>query len=375
MQIKKKKKFDIIIIGCGLSGIALALELLNKTKKKILILEKKEKLAKDKNWCFWNVPTNPFTHKYENRWNKILIKKGSEVITKEKKGFYYNHLSSEKLYREIIWLQKNSKNIKILFNQNISSIKEHHKFVEIRSNEQVFHGELLFDSRPPRIEEGKLVQHFYGIELKSSKSVFDKKEVILMDFIKKNNGIHFFYILPFSENEALIETTYFSKEIYDNKKYINDINCYLNEKFKGIRFTKVSNENGVIPMYDVINNNKSKRVIKIGTSNNWVKKSSGYAFQNSFINSRIIVEQIINNKKINVQKRWISILLDKIFCIFLEKFPHESPNLFINFFSKLDLEIIIKFLTDTSNFSETAKVIFALPKFKLLYCSLFLLKK
>ena len=40
-----KKKFDIIIIGAGLSGLILAHELSKKSKKSILIIEKKKKLA------------------------------------------------------------------------------------------------------------------------------------------------------------------------------------------------------------------------------------------------------------------------------------------------------------------------------------------
>ena len=36
--------YDIIVIGCGLSGICLVLELCKRTKKKILILEKKKKI-------------------------------------------------------------------------------------------------------------------------------------------------------------------------------------------------------------------------------------------------------------------------------------------------------------------------------------------
>ena len=40
----KIEKFDFIIIGLGLSGITLLLELLKRTKKKILIIEKKKKI-------------------------------------------------------------------------------------------------------------------------------------------------------------------------------------------------------------------------------------------------------------------------------------------------------------------------------------------
>ena len=50
------KNIDIIIIGAGLSGLSLARELSIKTKKKILIIERKKKLVYDKNWCFWNFP-------------------------------------------------------------------------------------------------------------------------------------------------------------------------------------------------------------------------------------------------------------------------------------------------------------------------------
>ena len=40
-----KKRFDIIIIGAGLSGLILANEISEKSKKSILIIEKKKKLA------------------------------------------------------------------------------------------------------------------------------------------------------------------------------------------------------------------------------------------------------------------------------------------------------------------------------------------
>ena len=54
----KKVDFDIIIIGAGLSGLSLAIEIITRTKFTVLLLEKKRKLQKDKNWCFWNYPKN-----------------------------------------------------------------------------------------------------------------------------------------------------------------------------------------------------------------------------------------------------------------------------------------------------------------------------
>ena len=46
----KKIDFDIVIIGAGLSGLSLAIEIIKRTKFTVLLLEKKRKLQKDKNW-------------------------------------------------------------------------------------------------------------------------------------------------------------------------------------------------------------------------------------------------------------------------------------------------------------------------------------
>ena len=43
-----KKKFDIIILGAGLSGLILAHEISKKSKKSILIIEKKKTLMSRK---------------------------------------------------------------------------------------------------------------------------------------------------------------------------------------------------------------------------------------------------------------------------------------------------------------------------------------
>ena len=46
--VTKDSEFDIIIIGAGVSGMILADELLSRTNKKVLIIEKRKKLSYDK---------------------------------------------------------------------------------------------------------------------------------------------------------------------------------------------------------------------------------------------------------------------------------------------------------------------------------------
>ena len=53
-----------------------------KSKKSILLIEKKKKFTHDKNWCFWNTPKNLFTEKFDTAWDSIrIIIDKYEIIT------------------------------------------------------------------------------------------------------------------------------------------------------------------------------------------------------------------------------------------------------------------------------------------------------
>ena len=51
-----------------------------------------------------------------------------------------------------------------------------------------------------------------------------------MHFTEEKNLLHFIYILPFSHNKALVESTVFSKEVFKISWYREKINEYLNQK-------------------------------------------------------------------------------------------------------------------------------------------------
>ncbi|MAI85410.1 MAG: hypothetical protein CMM91_10860 [Rickettsiales bacterium] len=364
------KSFDIIIIGSGLSGLSLTIELLKKTDKTVLILEKKKKLVRDKNFCFWNSPKNSFTNQCDTIWKKIKIKEQDRTIIKSHKDFYYCHLSSSTFYNNCLNTIKKNKNVSILFNQKIKSVISKKNHVIVDSNNKAFSSNLLFDSRPKKFVKYKLLQHFYGIEVTSKSNIFDENEVTLMDLKPDKMKTHFFYILPFTKNKALIESTYFSNNIYPKKKYKFEIFNYLKKNYPGEVFKLGFEEYGVIPMHKIPESvSKCSKIINIGTSANWIRMSTGYSFQNSFINSQILVNKIIKKKKIKIEEKKITNFLDNIFCIFLSNFPEKTNVTFFNFFLKNKLDTIVRFLTDSYTYKDMFKIIFSLPKKELIYCA------
>ena len=94
-----KKKIDVIIIGAGLSGLTLANEISEKSKKSILIIEKKKNFSYDKNWCFWNTPQNIFTERYDTAWESIKVKIGKNQIIHKANNINYLHLKSSTFYK------------------------------------------------------------------------------------------------------------------------------------------------------------------------------------------------------------------------------------------------------------------------------------
>jgi len=366
--------YDIIIIGAGLSGLTLALELSKKTAKSILILEKKRKLFFDKNWCFWNQPYNPFTSKYDNQWENIAIKIDGKEIVHNDFNIKYLHIKSSTFYKNVSKELKQKK-IEIKMNQNIEKIVNTDDEQTVLSNKKQYKTKLIFDSRPDFYKENKgyLYQHFYGVEVIFKNALLDDKKVMLMDFQNFQNGINFFYVLPFSKRKALFETTYFSTKVLKEKEYKNDIKNYLKANYPNKEFSHKFVEKGVIPMF--LKNIETSSLVKIGTPANWVKISTGYSFQNSFINSKEIVNKLINKKELKIKKNIINDFLDRTFCFYIKNYSEDSKQFFKCFFYKNNIKNIVCFLVGKASFIQVVRIILTLPKVKLIISAFNILKE
>tara|TARA_B100000029_G_C17564666_1_gene954638 strand:- start:1463 stop:2254 length:792 start_codon:yes stop_codon:yes gene_type:complete len=261
-------------------------------------------------------------------------------------------------------------------NQQVNEIISHKYEKIIKSNNIKYKSNLIFDSRPNKIKtnENKLYQHFMGFEVLFEKKIFNDNEVTLMDFQTFSNEINFFYILPFSTRRALVETTYFSTKIYKNIKYKRDIINYLKKNFNGQKYKFISQEKGIIPMFYERNINENK-LINIGLSGNWIRASTGYGFQNSFLNSKKIVDNLILEKKKKIKIPRLMMFLDLIFCNFISKYPNHSKSFFHSFFFKNELKNIVNFLTGRSKFIQVFMILITLPKLKLILSLIDVIKK
>jgi UDP-galactopyranose mutase len=147
--------YDILIVGCGLSGVVIAERFANVLDKKVLILEKRYHIGGNC-YDYVDVDTNILMNKY----GAHLFHTNSDIvwnyINKFNKWIRWDHQVIAKVNSKLVPIPVNINTVNSLFNENISNEKEMNKWLDdtqikyknITNSEEVAKsrvGEKLFD--------------------------------------------------------------------------------------------------------------------------------------------------------------------------------------------------------------------------------------
>jgi lycopene beta-cyclase len=237
------------------------------------------------------------------------------------------------------------------------------------------------DSRPPVVPINQMFQHFIGWEIKAPLGSFNAKNAILMDFrCDQSRGIHFIYVLPFSSNKALIESTMFAPKREPDTFFETAIETYLSKHYGICDFTIMRVEKGGIPLGRI----SSRKGLETGFGGNGeaIRPSSGYAF--AFIQKQILAT-IQHAKRVGLNRntssplvvkrphRLVDLWMDEVFITVLKHRPEVAPELFLRMAIALDGDEFALFLSGEARWSLRLKVVMAMPKFIFIKAVVFLL--
>ena len=346
------KEFDYIIIGGGCAGLSLAyeLEIHEKFKNKTLaIIEPRNDYIRDKTWSFWKVAAHNFEDCVKHSWSNLSVNIPNQTKYVQCDNSPYQSIDSGLFYEKIINTLK--KNTNINFFKNINEISTENSFI--------------FNS-VTNVSDSKndLWQHFSGIEIETNKDVFDNQIFNLMDFdCEQRDSVHFFYTLPFSTKNALIETTWISDLNHpSNQDYSIQLEDYIKNKLKIKNYEIKFKETGAIPLFHPQNIKKINQM-EIGTAGGMTRLSTGYTFMNIQSQSKYIRENFENIQKVNnftVNSKYK--FLDNIFLKVLKKNSEKMPEIFFKMFN-CSPSTVINFLSNKSNIFEDISIILKMPKF------------
>jgi len=365
------RKYDYIFAGTGLSALMTVYQMvLSKkfTNKKILLLDSDAKKTNDRTWCFWEKPGGDYENLVTKKWNTAVFSNYNYSRDLDLNPYQYKMIQGLDFYNYIFRVISKEENIEFL-NQKIVSFQEQNNQVSVKTETENFICSKLFNSifNPKEVLSQDnyplLQQHFIGWKIKSSEPVFTPEKATFMDFsVAQKGNTRFMYVLPFSENEALLEYTLFSKELLSEKEYEDEIKNYI-EKL-GIKNHEIlEKERGNIPMtsYPFWNKN-SKNVINIGSAGGWTKASTGYTFKNASKKSKALVSFLLRandfRKFHKKNKFWF---YDLLLLDILDQKNHVGSSIFSAMFKKGNPSLIFKFLDEETSFSEDIQVILKCP--------------
>lgn len=365
---KVQNQFDYLILGGGLSGLHLALQLEADPffeNSRIAIIEATSKNNNDRTWCFWETKAGPYEALVSHRWEHIQFKSPVFSNTITIAPYTYKKIDSKDFYAFAKAQLKTP-----IIQAKVLKIEDRGDAVVVSTDVGNYTASKVFSSilRPELLEEQKkhqyLKQHFIGWFIKTETPYFEANTATFMDFtVPQKGNSRFMYVLPTSTTEALFEYTLFSKDLLPDAEYEAAIKEYLYNA--GITNYQIErSEQGNIPMSSYrFEQHNTKNVLYIGSAGGWTKASTGFTFQHSLKRTAHLISFLKQKKNFTQFKTksrfwWY----DLIFVDVLFRKNHMGATIFGTMFKENPTNRIFRFLDNETNFQEELRIMWSLPK-------------
>lgn len=367
------KIYDFVFIGIGASNSLLLLNLIQKNcneNNSFAIIESNSKVENDKTYCFWS-------HS-----NSSIVRELSPIISHSYSVINVNQTDSQKIDEQPYYYIRSSdlyNHTKEKANQhNIAVHRDHvehvsagNEFYTIKTSNSVFFTRFIFDSRAPSLsnlnsKEIYIHQSFYGLHIKCKNDVFDKHAFNMMNFnIEQSNYTQFIYILPFSNNEALVELTRFGVDKIDTNYAKGILDKFLSQSFGDYEI--LGHETGCIPMTTFQNSGSVlDGVLNTGANANMIKPSTGYGFKKMFEYAEVVSDKIVSGdlkhfNKMPIQSKSRFLFYDRLLLTILLFWPNEGKKIFTRLFKRHNISTIFQFLDEKTSLYQEIKIFMSLP--------------
>jgi len=279
--------YDYAILGGGGSGLSLLVHLHRAgvlKDRRLVFVEPEVKNRYDRTWSFWEKAPGPFDDLVHKRWSSIGVHNYQSTASYPLDTFEYKLIRSSDFYAYCSKLIAELPQVEVIKARAVN-ITAHEQEVTFTAGGQSYSATWAFSSLPHPVQHNSiskpyLDQHFRGWIIKTKKPVFDPSHADLMDFRTPQMGdTRFFYVLPFSETEAIVEIAIFSNQHLSATEYDQAIEAYLRLYWTKEEIYEVSHtEQGVIPMTSYEYPRQNGHLIYIGLGGGYARPSTGYTF-------------------------------------------------------------------------------------------------
>ena len=365
---------EVAILGGGCAGLSLAVALARVSPAcRVHVLEERTAYVRDRTWCLWNAEPHPFESCVTHSWNRWRVRLQGESVLRQSDRYAYQHIPADRFYDVALRSIAASSQQQITLGTRVESVVPDGRGFRIETDRGSLQAARVFDSRPQAnssgTQTGGLVQRFSGWHVVTERPCFDSSTVELMDFQPSDiaGRTIFFYTLPFSANEALVEATYLDHPELAAANAEDALAAWLENVTGGTAYQVAFREHGALRMQTARHADRDARSStcqRIGTAGGRVKASSGYAFLRIQRQSAAIANALAGgvNPPTQLEPRRYEVL-DRVFMKALRRDSTAAPGYFLELFRKVPPDALVRFLSECGSPGETIKVAFALPKF------------
>jgi lycopene beta-cyclase len=355
------ERYDVAILGAGCAGLAAGTALVESGRvRRLILLDARSGYTNDRTWCSWSVEPHGFEAAVAHVWPRCLVRHaGREIIVEPRRyayrcipGLAYYDLAREKL----------AGRAELALGEPVEHVASAADTVHITTPRRTIRADRAIDARwnmdaaptPP----GGLIQDFLGQRIRTAGPVFDPTTATLMDFDvpQDTRGVHFCYVLPFSEREALVEPTFLGSARLPEAAFRERIRSYLRERHGVGEYEVLAEERGHIPMGLGQQATPHSRIQRAGTGGGLVKASSGYGFHAMQRHGSMLAAGGSAAPRPALASR-----LDSLFVGFLRDEPALAPAAFFRLFERVDPDRLARFLSDAATPADYAAVLRAAP--------------
>ncbi len=359
---------DFILAGGGLAALSLAYHLVHSPlrDRSILIVDRDAKVRNDRTWCFWTDQATPFDGIVARSWQQLRFV-GTDFDKVIGLGKYrYRLIRGIDFYNFVRENLRRYGNVE--FRQGtVDGVKEGVDCASTLVDGETFSGRWLFDSRlqlsalrPDPARYHSLRQYFRGWLVETTRPAFDPATPCFMDMrTPQKNELRFFYVLPYSKRQALIE---FVTLTPDNGRAA--LKAYLEETLGIHDYALSSVEGGASPLTDYpFRRRAGRRTMNIGTCGGRCKPSTGYAFMRIQQDSQAIVRSLVRRGHpfdIPADSRRYR-LYDSLLLDVMQRHGDQCQEIMTALFKNNPIERVLRFLDEAGSPLDNLLLIATLP--------------
>ena len=375
--------WDIVIVGGGLSGLSLAVELAQPefVHLRVLVLEKRLEYLRDRTWSYWSdwsMRPHRYTALERKRWHAWRVSfngKHARQKAVTNTDLAYCTMDADAFYAFAKTQIVAAPNVHLQMGMSVSQVHDGPVQTLLLADGTTLRSTWVMDARPLGMPKAhSLCQHFMGWEVETPVDCFDDSTVELMDFQPASSGLHFLYVLPYGSRQALIESTWMSPYAHQ-PDYETELKNYLQSRYGLTSYKRVYQEQGCLdlqatPRTYPVTDGSYKRV-SLGRAAGTLRSSTGFAFLETIADAKRIAQCFANVPLAAVcvppyRGDWLDRWMDKIFCDGLMADWPRAPEFFLAMFKGVAAQTLVAFLTGRPSMLQRLQVSLQLPKWHFL---------